>query len=85
MDNEKDLKEELEISISEEENTVENENSDKNFDIEVKLQELYVKLDQLEIKLGTEDYTDEEYEDALRYYEDAEDMYAEEYIERMRG
>lgn len=29
--------------------------------------------------------TQEEYEDALMYYEDAEDMYAEEYIERIKG
>lgn len=29
--------------------------------------------------------TIEEYEDALRYYEDAEDMYAEEYLERQRA
>jgi hypothetical protein len=29
--------------------------------------------------------TNEEYQEALSYYEDAADMYAEEYIERMRG
>ena len=29
--------------------------------------------------------SDEEYADAMRYYEDAADMYAEEYLERKRG
>ena len=29
--------------------------------------------------------TNEEYQEALSYYEDAADMYTEEYIERMRG
>ncbi len=29
--------------------------------------------------------TNEEHQEALSYYEDAADMYAEEYIERMRG
>lgn len=29
--------------------------------------------------------SEEEYEDALRYYQDAEDMYAEEYFEISRG
>lgn len=29
--------------------------------------------------------TNEEYQEALSYYEDAADMYAEEYIEKMRG
>ena len=29
--------------------------------------------------------TNEEYQEALSYYEEAADMYAEEYIERMRG
>lgn len=29
--------------------------------------------------------SEEEYEDALRYYQDAEDMYAEEYFEIRRG
>lgn len=29
--------------------------------------------------------TQEEYEDALAYYQDAQDMYAEEYIEKTRG
>lgn len=29
--------------------------------------------------------SDEDYQDAVSYYEDAADMYAEEYMERMRG
>ena len=29
--------------------------------------------------------TEEEYQEALRYYEDAADLYAEEYIERTRN
>ena len=29
--------------------------------------------------------TNEEYQEALSYYEDAADMYAEEFMERMRG
>jgi len=29
--------------------------------------------------------TDEDYQDAMSYYEDAADMYAEEYMERTRG
>ena len=28
---------------------------------------------------------DEDYQDAMSYYEDAADMYAEEYMERTRG
>lgn len=30
-------------------------------------------------------HSDEDYRDAVSYYEEAADMYAEEYIERMRG
>ncbi len=66
MDKEKDLLEELEITVDEENDNSESEVSDESFDIDVKLQELYVKLDQLAIRLGMEDYTDEEYEE----YED---------------
>ncbi len=29
--------------------------------------------------------TEEEYQDAVSYYEDAADMYADEYMERVRG
>ena len=29
--------------------------------------------------------TDEEYQNAMSYYEDAADMYADEYMERVRG
>lgn len=29
--------------------------------------------------------TEEEYQDAVSYYEDAADMYADEYLERVRG
>lgn len=68
-DNKEELKEEdknedfFTIDSNEETNK---ETIDEVYDIELKLQEKYVRLDQLEIKLAGEDYTDEEYDE---YYE----------------
>ena len=56
----------LDLSADEEADNNQEIESDKEYDIEIKLQEKYVRLDQLEIKLASDDYSDEEYNE---YYE----------------
>lgn len=69
MEKEKDLlnkeESELETEISIEMDEKDNKDDENIFDIDIKLQEKYVLLDQLDIKLAAYDYTEEEYEEYL--------------------
>mgnify|MGYP003421584408 CR=1 FL=1 len=70
MEKEKEINEELEIQIDEDNQEISDNPVDEIFNYEVELQKLYVKLDQLDIKIGSEDYTNEEYEEYLQVKKD---------------
>lgn len=78
MEKEKDLlkseemENDTEFSIEMEYNIVKDE--EETFDIDVKLQECYVKLDQLDIKLAAYDYTDEEYEEYVKLKKEIKEL-----------
>ncbi len=78
MEKEKDLlnkeESELETEISIEMDEKENKEDENIFDIDVKLQEKYVLLDQLDIKLATYEYTEEEYEEYLELNKEIKEL-----------